>query len=259
MFIPLIAGYAMGAIYMGMEEYYNVMFLHLMTVLWVFFMYLFGMIITIVIGKWFSGRSNFKIIIPSSGTPIVVESQSHVPAPSSAISTIKYRVCECSEDSYHMPTGIVFRAYTTQPEEFLVLSGVDVKFSVDNKIFLNGTLSYYEEVSEWRVKLQLDYDDEQKAYMMLMIKTLQLFSESQNKIITGNVDTMEEAMKKTLNIINVAYDLILPAREKGNIPLQGGNTEIERIKADRTGYSKKDIKALKGQVESLQKDVVTSK
>lgn len=251
-FIPIGIAYFVATIYMGMEGIYNVMALTMLSSVGAFVCFLMCIIAVYSVKNKFAEKSQYRILVPITGEPVVVETVSHKTAPSMSISSNVYKVVQCDKRDYDLTTGLVFKAYDTEKPEIFVLSGLDIKGELDNKIFLNGTTFFDEKQSEWIVKPELDYEDEQKAYMSILIKSLKNLVDAEKKVIMDYSTDMSKQMTNMLSIANEAYNMIVPIREAINIPVvKGENTDIERIKAEKSALSAKKLRKLE---EKLQEN-----
>lgn len=253
--LPFGMLYFIATIYMAMEKIYNVMVLTIFSSMTSFIVLLLCVVAILSLKRKFAERSQYRFFIDTSNSVLVGETCSQVTVPSMSSTTTKYKILDCDENDYDLATGIVFSSRIKDPAEFIVITGADVRGSLDNKIFLSGNLFYEENKHEWSIQPDFDFEDEQKAYMSIMIRSLGILIRALRKVIMNSSDEIGSYMQKVFSFANRAYDMIVPIKEEINIPVvQGKKTSIEQIRASSKGsLDRKQAENMKAMFEQFQK------
>jgi len=252
LFMPLGIAYIAMSVWCAMEGILNVMMFTMLSAVGSFMCLIVGMVVVMSVKSKFREKYQTTIIMPITGDPLFLETVSHDPTAQASITSTKYNVLEVKKGDYDITTGIVFKAYEPETAETFSLSGLDIRARVDNKIYTNGALQFDEKTFEWRNIPDLDYQDEQKAYMTIMIMSLKNLTQALRGVIMNNSAEMSSIMTKLFSIAEEAYNMIVPVREMINIPIvKSGNTDIERTKAESSSAGKKQLKELQTQMNDV--------
>jgi hypothetical protein len=190
--------------------------------------------------------------------PIVVSQYGHQFTKSGSARLQRYRVLDTKPSDVNKDTGVVF-GDPWETDEFVEISGIDVKFQIENRIYLLGYLQYNETTKTYTNKLDTSSYDAMTSLLLERIKELEKTVRHYSNLHEDTYERLFTERKDALDRESVFVGMVAKEMEKSNIQTGkfSGKTEkleMEKIKQKIGG----DDKQKKKMVEEIMDKIIAS-